>query len=80
MRQQAERVMPGPGSLIHPDARRGSACRSCNSDRLTEIGMTLTDGSRVDFMFCHVCEHRVWIEDEVPLPFDSVLNKTRKIA
>jgi hypothetical protein len=72
--------LPGPGSLVHPEARRGAACKSCNSDRLTEIGMTLTDGSRVNFIFCHVCEHRVWVEDEVALPFDRVLDKTRKIA
>jgi transcription elongation factor Elf1 len=73
-------ALPGPASLTHPEARRGVACRSCGSDRVTQIGMTLTDGSKVQFAFCRVCEHRTWVEDDAPVAFNRVLDKTRKIA
>jgi hypothetical protein len=73
-------VLSGPASLVHPEARRGMACRNCGSSRVTQIGMTLTDGSAVQFAFCRVCEHRSWVQDDAALAFDRVLDKTRKIA
>ena len=53
------------GSLTQPGARAGAAtCRACGGDRVTRIGMSLTDGSYVQFTSCHTCEHRSWTEGE----------------
>lgn len=72
--------LPGPASLVHPGARGSVTCRSCRSDRVTTIAMTLTDGSRVHLASCHSCEHRTWMQDGTALALSSVLDKTRKTA
>lgn len=67
------------GSLTQPGTRTGATCRACGSDRVMTIGMTLTDGSDVDFTSCRACEHRSWSSrhgDE--LAVDSVLDRARK--
>jgi hypothetical protein len=54
-------------------------CAACGSDRLTEISMTLTDGSQVQFRSCQVCEHRTWSNaQEDILPLAGVLTRARK--
>jgi hypothetical protein len=69
------------GSLTQQGARGGAQCSSCGSDRLTELAMTLTDGTPVRFVSCHRCEERSWLDlDGKPLPVDRVLDKTRKLA
>jgi hypothetical protein len=40
--------------------------------------MTLTDGSPVDFLSCHNCEHKAWQQAGTTLPLDSVLIKAQK--
>ena len=65
-------------SLTQPGSRTGVRCAACGSDRLTELEMTLTDGSRVMFASCHACERREWRQDGLELPIDRVLDKTRK--
>lgn len=65
-------------SLTQPGCRTDARCTSCGSDRLTELAMTLTDGSRVMFASCHKCERREWRQDGLELPIDRVLDKTRK--
>ncbi|HVA61317.1 MAG TPA: hypothetical protein VNG13_12400 [Mycobacteriales bacterium] len=65
-------------SLTRKGARTGATCASCASSRLTELAMTLTDGSPVRFVSCHNCEHRTWSQDGDPMGFDAVLTKTRK--
>ncbi|MGZ6839250.1 MAG: hypothetical protein ACXVHC_02140 [Frankiaceae bacterium] len=41
--------------------------------------MTLTDGSRVHFSSCHVCEHRTWRNaQEGAMSLDGVLTRARK--
>lgn len=59
--------------------QRGSIrCASCGSHRVTEVAMTLTDGSPVRFVSCHACEHKTWSQEGTALGFDSVLAKARK--
>lgn len=67
-----------PASLTQPDARSAARCPECGSARLTQITMTLTDGSPVDFASCHTCEHKSWLADGVALPLDTVLAKATK--
>lgn len=67
------------GSLTQPGARSGLECAACGSERVIKIGMSLTDGSEVEFVSCHACEHRVWVApDGHELPVSSVLDMTRK--
>ncbi|MFL6139042.1 MAG: hypothetical protein ACJ74O_14760 [Frankiaceae bacterium] len=71
-----------PSSLIKvPDSTR-ARCVACGSPKLTQIAMTLTDGSPVQFTSCRHCEHRRWIDGGHDgghvLPVDSVLSKATK--
>ena len=80
----ARRCAPMPllrhGGLRPERARRPArGCAACGSERLTEISMTLTDGSRVHFSSCHVCEHRTWRNaQEGAMSLDGVLTRARK--
>jgi hypothetical protein len=68
------------GSLTQNGAREGVLCKSCHSERVTALAMTLTDGTPVRFLSCHRCEERTWLDlDGNPLPVDRVLDKTRKL-
>ncbi len=66
------------GSLTQPGSRDGGACSACGSDRVTKIGMSLTDGSRVEFVSCHRCERRGWTESGQAVSVNGVLDKVRK--
>jgi hypothetical protein len=66
------------GSLTQQGARTGASCRACGSERVTHLSMTLTDGSHVQFVSCHKCEHRTWADADGGLPVTDVLDKTRK--
>jgi hypothetical protein len=82
-----------PSSLIKvPDSAR-ARCVACGSPKLTQIAMTLTDGTPVQFTSCRHCEHRRWTHDTSAgvggsgtggsgdghvLPVDSVLSKATK--
>jgi hypothetical protein len=68
------------GSLTQLGARSGAVCASCGSERVTHLSLTLTDGSPVEFVSCHHCEHRTWSDGSGALPVGSVLDKTRKIV
>lgn len=68
------------GSLTQRTSRTDHRCPACASDRLTELAMTLTDGTPVRFSSCRACEHRVWRDlDGTALPVDQVLDRARKI-
>ena len=67
------------GSLTQLGARSGATCEACGSERVTHLALTLTDGSAVQFVSCHRCEHRTWADPEGTLPVASVLDKTRKV-
>ena len=65
-------------SLVTTPASQLGTCAACTSTRITEITMTLTDGSLVDFVSCHACEVRSWKQNGVELDISTVLRKTRK--
>ena len=71
------------GSLTQNGARGEAACAGCGSERVTQLAMTLTDGTPVEFISCHRCEHKTWRETTsmqgTELAVDSVLDKTRKV-
>ena len=66
------------GSLTQRGARGRTPCGACGSERVTHLAMTLTDGTPVQFVSCHRCEHRAWVGDDGALPVDAVLDRTRK--
>ena len=66
------------GSLTQRGARQGS-CQACGSARVTQIAMTLTDGTPVDFRRCMACEHRSWTTtDGTVLDRETVLVRTQR--
>ena len=65
-------------SLLTTPASGRATCAACTGTRVTEITMTLTDGSRVDFVSCHACEHRSWTQGGQPLDRPTVLAKAQK--
>ena len=66
-------------SLVTTPASKLGSCTTCASSRVTEITMTLTDGSVVDFVSCHSCERKTWTQAGPPLDIDAVLGKAKKI-
>ncbi len=66
-------------SLVTTPTSSRKSCAACASRRVTEITMTLTDGSTVDFVSCHACEHRTWTESGAQLAINDVLGRARKI-
>lgn len=78
--RQVAAPLSGPASLVKPEARGLAKCHICGAANVTSIAMTLTDGSAVRFASCHHCENRWWVQDGSPLSFESVIEKTRKIA
>ncbi len=65
-------------SLVTTPASKLATCSSCTGTRVTEITMTLTDGSVVDFTSCHSCETKTWTQDGVALDRPTVLAKAQK--
>ena len=65
-------------SLVTTPASQLGTCAICTSTRITEIAMTLTDGSFVDFVSCHTCEVKSWKQDGIALDLTSVLRKAQK--
>jgi hypothetical protein len=68
------------GSLTQRGARGNVRCGVCDSVRVTKISMNLTDGSPVEFVSCHSCEHRTWNEagGGAAVPVARVLDRARK--
>jgi predicted metal-binding protein len=65
-------------SLVTTPAARLATCSTCSGNRVTEITMTLTDGSSVDFTSCHGCETKSWKQDGRELDIATVLGKAQK--
>jgi predicted metal-binding protein len=65
-------------SLVTTPVRELATCASCSGTRVTDVTMTLTDGSLVDFTSCHSCEHKVWSQDGRSLDITTVLRKAKK--
>jgi transcription elongation factor Elf1 len=66
------------GSLTQASHRETAACGHCGSERVTQLSMSLTDGTPVRFVSCHVCEERSWMSASGPITVDAVLDRTRK--
>ncbi|WP_432495595.1 hypothetical protein [Kineococcus gypseus] len=77
-RSRAARPAPPLGSLTQSVHREGASCGGCGSERVTQLSMSLTDGTPVRFVSCHVCEERTWTSSQGELSVDSVLERTRK--
>jgi hypothetical protein len=81
--QLADRLASTVTSLTQRHARSGRVCDVCGGERLTEIGMTLTDGTAALFSSCHRCERKCWRAEEtgglIDVSFDAVLTRTRKV-
>lgn len=67
------------GSLTQREHQTDLVCRACSSAHITRLSMSLTDGTPVDFISCHRCEHRTWEHAGTELPVDAVLDRTRKL-
>jgi uncharacterized protein with PIN domain len=61
-----------------PTLLRSASCPECDGRRVTKISMMLTDGSPVDFVSCHDCEHKHWRGADGALALDGVLDRARK--
>ena len=78
-RQRAQPTLPTtPSSLVKLSDKLREKCPVCASPRLTEIAMTLTDGSPVQFTSCRHCEYRAWTQAGEVLEVDSVISKATK--
>ena len=71
-------VATTPSSLVKLADSQREKCPACESPRLTEIAMTLTDGSPVQFTSCRHCEYRAWTQSGQVLEVDSVISKATK--
>ena len=67
-----------PASLTQAGTLPSGSCPECGSGRVTSLGMTLTDGTPVQFASCHECEHRHWTHDGRTLAFTDVINRATK--
>ncbi len=65
-------------SLVTTPKSSLATCGSCGSTRVTEITMTLTDGSPVGFVSCHACETKSWTQAGEELDVTTVLAKAKK--
>jgi DNA-directed RNA polymerase subunit M/transcription elongation factor TFIIS len=78
-RQRTVPTLPTtPSSLVKLADSQREKCPACQSPRLTEIAMTLTDGSPVQFTSCRHCEYRAWTQAGLVLPVDLVISKATK--
>jgi hypothetical protein len=65
-------------SLTQRGARSGQVCPECGDGRLTELTMTLTDGTDVEFTACQHCETRSWRSAGESMTMAEVLERTRR--
>ncbi len=65
-------------SLVTTPTRTLKVCGTCSGNRVTEIAMTLTDGSPVAFLSCHSCETKTWTQNGRELDIATVLGKAQK--
>ena len=78
--QRSRSTVPaGPASLTQRGAGSARTCPACGSNRLTELAMTLTDGTPVRFASCHECEHRSWSHEGEVLQFADVITRATKV-
>ncbi|MFI7588394.1 hypothetical protein ACIB24_15095 [Spongisporangium articulatum] len=66
------------GSLTQREHQTEIVCAQCGSNRVTRLALNLTDGTPVNFISCHRCEHKTWDHEGTPLSVDTVLERTRR--
>ena len=49
------------------------ACQACESKAVTQISITMADGSIVEFTSCHTCEAKSYRSGGKELPLEKVL-------
>ncbi len=76
-RPRAEDILP-LGSLTQREHRQAGLCIACGSPRLTRLALSLADGTSVDFVSCHHCEHRRWEEAGHAVAVSDVLARTAR--
>ena len=76
--QRTSTPSPAAASLTQAGTRPSGSCPECGSERVTALGMTLTDGTPVQFASCHECEHRHWSHDGRTLQFTDVITRATK--
>ena len=48
-------------------------CQACESKAVTQISITMADGSIVEFTSCHACEAKSYRSGDEELPLEKVL-------
>jgi transcription elongation factor Elf1 len=76
--QRQAAAATSPASLTQAGSSPSGTCPECNSERMTSLAMTLTDGTPVQFASCHACEHRHWTHDGRTLAFADVITRATK--
>lgn len=66
------------GSLTQVSRRNAPRCVACGTTRVTSLALKLTDGTPVQFVSCHKCEHRRWETADTELSTEDVLERTRR--
>lgn len=79
-RTAAVRMSLPLGSLTQREARDVASCTACESPRVTQLSMNLTDGTPVDFISCRICGHKSWSHEGVELAVTEVISRTRKVV
>ncbi|MGB9377326.1 MAG: hypothetical protein WCB04_07415 [Mycobacteriales bacterium] len=69
-----------PSSLLNLPPGGRNPCVACGSERVTELTMTVADGSLLSLAACHRCEVRTWKHGETVLELSEVLLRARKQA
>ncbi len=72
--------MNGPSSLVRRPSHTLPACDQCGSRHVTELSMTVADGSLLYLASCHRCEGRTWKDGDAVLTLDEVLARAAKRA
>ncbi len=65
-------------SLVGRPSHTLTICARCGSNRVTELAMTVADGSLLNLASCHRCETRIWKDGALVLSLDEVLGRARK--
>lgn len=67
------------GSLTQVAANAVPTCSACQSTKVTQLAMELTDGTPVQFTSCQACEAKRWDHHGTELSVDDVLSRTRRV-
>lgn len=73
-------TMNTPTSLVRRPSHTLTACAHCGSKQVTELSMTVADGSQLNLASCHRCEGRTWKDGQTVLELSEVLVRARKQA